>query len=149
MFTIAYCLGVFFDRPDVVARAETSLGGDPVAERMTFQPGDFFEAVTGGGGGYVLRHILHDWGDDECVQILSRCRSAMSDDTKLLVMEEVIPDGNVPSRAKWLDVCFLACWTGKERTKNEYAQLYAEAGFELSQIIETESPLSIVEGVPV
>ena len=67
-----------------------------MAERMTFQPGDFFEAVTCGGGGYVLRHILHDWSDDECVQILSRYRSAMSDNMKLLVMEEVIPNGKAP-----------------------------------------------------
>jgi len=36
---------------------------------------------------------------------------------------------------------------GKERTESEYRELFNEAGFELSQIVPTNTELSIVEGV--
>ena len=69
--------GVLFDLPEVTSRARARLANDPVAERVTFASGDFFKSVFAGGDGYVLRHIIHDWGDAESVQILDRCRSAM------------------------------------------------------------------------
>lgn len=140
--------GVLFDLPDVAGRAQAALAGDAVADRLRFEPGDFFGPITAGGDAYILRHIIHDWGDDESVRILKGCRTAMSGRSKLLVMEEIIPDGNAPSGAKWLDVAFLACWTGKERTTEEYAELYRQAGFTLARVVPTNSPLSILEGTP-
>lgn len=140
---------VVFDLPEVIGRAETALADDPVIDRLSFEAGDFFQAVPAGGDGYILRHIIHDWDDDESVRILQKCRAAMSPGAKLLVIEEVIPDGDTPSPAKWLDVAFLAAWTGKERTRGEYDELYRRAGFALTRVIPTTSAVSIVEGAPV
>jgi hypothetical protein len=116
---------------------------------MTFASGDFFKSVFAGGDGYVLRHIIHDWGDAESVQILERCRNAMGPGTRLLVMEEVIPEGNGPSPAKWLDVAFLTVWSGRERTEDDYRQLLRRAGFRLNRVIPTRTLLSIIEAVSV
>jgi hypothetical protein len=140
--------GVLFDLAGVAERAQAALAGDPVLGRMSFRSGDFFKDVARGGDAYILRHIIHDWNDDESVQILQCCRAAMDGGAKLLVMEEVIPDGNVPSAAKWLDVAFLAMWSGKERTRADYDALYRRSGFKLTRVIPTSSPLSIIEGVP-
>lgn len=140
--------GVLFDLAGVAERAQAALAGDPVFGRMSFRSGDFFKDVARGGDAYILRHIIHDWNDDESVQILRCCRAAMGDGARLLVMEEVIPDGDTPSAAKWLDVCFLAMWSGKERTRADYEALYRRSGFKLTRVIPTSSPLSIIEGVP-
>jgi O-methyltransferase domain/Dimerisation domain len=140
--------GVLFDLPGVVDRARAAMPDDTVADRLSFEAGDFFAEVSSGGDAYILRHIIHDWGDDESVDILRRCRDAMHPGAKILVIEEVIPDGNVPSPAKWLDVAFLAAWTGKERTRAQYDELYRRSGLELTRVVPTATPVSIVEGIP-
>lgn len=140
--------GTLFDLPEVAGRAEAALARDPVADRLDVRSGDFFKAVAAGGNAYILRHIIHDWNDEESVEILSRCRDAMGDQGTLLVVEEIIPDGDAPSPAKWLDILFLAAWTGKERTRAEYDALYRRAGFALKRVIPTASPVSLIEGAP-
>ena len=96
----------------------------------------------------ILRHIIHDWSDAEAIQILRNCRRAISDQGKLLVVEFVIKPSNQPDFAKWLDLTMLVLLSGRERTKEEFRDLYAAAGFRLTQIIPT-GDTSIVEGVPV
>jgi hypothetical protein len=140
--------GVLFDLPEVTGRADARLADDPVAGRVTFESGDFFRSVPRGGDGYMLRHIIHEWGDAESVEILRRCRDAMASGAKLLVMEEVIPDGNVPSPAKWLDVAFLTVWSGRERTEEDYRRLFQSAGFSLTRVIPTRTLVSIIEALP-
>jgi hypothetical protein len=44
---------------------------------MSFEAGDFFSKIPGGGDIYVLKHIIHDWDDDRAREILCRCRRAM------------------------------------------------------------------------
>lgn len=140
--------GALFDVPDVVARASAALAGDPAAKRLAFESGDFFKAIPAGGDAYLMRHIIHDWSDEESVAILTRCREAMGDSGVLLVIEEVIPDGNAPSPAKWLDVQHLAAWTGKERSAAEYDALFQRAGFALKRVVPTASPVSVIEAAP-
>jgi hypothetical protein len=65
-----------------------------------------------------------------------------------VVIERVVPEGNEPSEAKLFDINMLVVLGGLERTSGEYQGLFEAAGFELTQIIRTEAPVSIVEGVP-
>ena len=70
----------------------------------------------------------------------------MSENSRLLVVESVIPEGNDPFPGKFLDLVMLMIPGGKERTAEEYEALFEQAGFELTRIIPTESELSIIEG---
>jgi hypothetical protein len=115
---------------------------------MCFRAGNFFKDVARGGDPYTLPHIHHHCNDASSVHRHKCCRAALDHGPWLLVLEEVIPDGDAPSAAKWLDVCFLAMWSGKERTKADYDALYRRSGFKLTRVIPTSSPLSIIEGVP-
>ena len=36
---------------------------------------------------------------------------------------------------------------GRERTKNEFAAIFRDAGLKLNRVVPTKCPLSIVEGV--
>jgi hypothetical protein len=61
----------------------------------------------------------------------------------------VIPPGNDPEFAKWLDIAMLVFAGGCERTEREYRDLLTAAGFELTKITPTRSPASVIEAVPV
>jgi hypothetical protein len=75
-----------------------------VSNRCRRERGDFFQAVPAGGDAYLLKHIIHDWNDEQCITILQNCRQAMNPGGKVLVVEMVLPEGNAPSIGKFLDL---------------------------------------------
>ena len=83
---------------------------------------------------YVLSAILHDWGDDQAAAILRTIRAAAPDDARLLVIETVLPPGNDPNGAKWLDLLMLGLLGGRERTDAEWRALIEGAGCGIEQI---------------
>ncbi len=138
--------GILFDLPHVVERARERVEAGGVADRCELVGGDFFESVPVGADAYFMRHIIHDWDDEKSRTILANCHAVMPSDGKLLVVESVIPPGNEPFGAKFLDLVMLLIPGGKGRTESEYRVLFGEAGFELSQIVGTRTELSVVEG---
>jgi O-methyltransferase domain/Dimerisation domain len=140
--------GILFDRPHVVSDAPRLLKARGVEERVTIEPGDFFETVPAGGDVYILSHIIHDWNDEQCLAILANCRNAMKPGARLLIVEMVLPDGDTPHRGKLLDMVMLAITGGQERTEAEYADLLRRAAFRLNRVVPTESDASVVEAVP-
>jgi hypothetical protein len=141
--------GVLFDRPHVVGAAPALLKAHGVADRVTIEPGDFFERVPAGGDVYVLSHIIHDWNEQQCLTILGHCRKAITPDGRLLIVETVLPPGDTPHQGKIQDMVMLVLPGGQERTEDEYAALLGKAGFRLNRVIPTESVVSVVEAVPV
>ena len=133
--------GIVFDLPETVRDEST------FPDRCEFVAGDFFVSVPAGDA-YVLSGILHDWDDERSVAILKHCRRAMGAEGKLLVVEAVLPPGDEPSPGKLVDVVMLTILTGRERTAAEYGTLYEAAGFDLTRILPTASPMSIIEGTP-
>ena len=140
--------GVIFDAPRVVEGAGPNLEAAGVADRVERVGGDFFESVPTGGDLYTLKWIVHDWDDERSVAILKNCRRAMGPGAKLLLLEAVIPPGNAPMLAKFLDLNMMVITGGKERTEREFADLLAAAGFRLTRVIPTKSPVAVVEAVP-
>ena len=140
--------GVLFDRGAVIARAENDqhVTAKGITERCRLESGNFFEGVPMGGDVYIMKYILHDWNDEECVKILTNCRAAMNEKWKVLVVDNVIAPGNDPSWGKLLDIQMLIIG-GRERTKEEFAALYAAARLKLTRVVPTKCPLSIVEGI--
>lgn len=137
--------GVLFDRPEVVEGAGATLEAAGVADRIERVGGSFFESVPAGGDVYLLKHILHDWSDDECVKILGCVREAMAPDGRVVVAEMLISDQGPPSPAPLLDLNMLVMLTGKERTAEEFGELFARAGLKLSGVTPTHSPIGVVE----
>jgi hypothetical protein len=140
--------GVLFDRPHVVREAPALLKAHGVAERVTIEPGDFFQRVPAGGDAYLLSHIIHDWNEDQCLTILGHCRNAIGPDGRLLIVETILPTGDTPHQGKVQDMVMLVIPGGQERTEAEYASLLAKADFRLSRVVPTESVVSVVEALP-
>ena len=105
-----------------------------------------FQSVPSGGDAYMMKHIIHDWDDERSIQILKNCRSAMTDDGRVVIIETVIQPGNEPGFFKLLDVAMLTI-SGRERTEEQFRSLYERAGLRLIRIIPTESTVSVIEGV--
>jgi hypothetical protein len=137
--------GTLYDRAEVVEEP-TYLANAGLIERCEVVGGDFFTSVPRGGDAYILKRILHDWGDGRCVQILRTCREAMGPETRVLAVDAVIPPGNGPHPGKVMDILMMALVEGRERTAEEFRELFREAGLRLTRVIATASVLSIIEG---
>lgn len=137
--------GILFDLPAVAERARSTFPESAISGRCQIEGGDFFSSVPRGADVYILQHIIHDWDDRDAVSILRSCREAMKPDSRVLLLESVIPPGNEPSFGKWLDLMMLLVG-GRERTKEEYGQLFSAAGLKLSRIIPTAAEISVLEG---
>jgi hypothetical protein len=140
--------GVLYDLPHVVSDAPAFLQARGIAERVTIEAGSFFEQVPSGGDAYLLSHIIHDWSEEQCLTILGNCRAAMRADSRLLIVESVLPPGDAPHPGKVLDMVMLVIPGGQERTEAEYAALLAKAGFRLNRVVPTASAVSVVEAFP-
>jgi hypothetical protein len=143
--------GVVFDLPKVAARATKRIRELGLAGRCEAVGGDFFKEVPGGGDAYLLKHVIHDWNDDRATEILRTCRRAMGAEAKLLIVEGVYPrrvDQSDESRgAAANDVNMLVCTGGRQRSEAEFRGLYDAAGFRLTRIVPTQTPVKVIEGV--
>jgi hypothetical protein len=139
--------GVLFDQPQVVASAGDILGPAGVAGRCEVVGGSFFEALPGDVDACLLKAIVHDWDDNEAIAILKNCRAATRPNGRLLVIEREVEPLNEGPAAKFSDLNMLAMNGGRERRRDEFATLFAAAGFRLIGATPTASELSIIEGV--
>ena len=139
--------GVLCDLSPAAEGARQRLADEGVADRCEVVAGNFFESVPAGGDTYMMKHIIHDWDEERAIAILKNCHRAMTDDGRLLLIEAVIAPGNEPSLGKMMDINMLVLPGGRERTEAEYAELFEKAGFRLTKVTPTESPVSVIEGV--
>ncbi|XP_051132445.1 acetylserotonin O-methyltransferase-like [Andrographis paniculata] len=141
--------GINLDLPHVVSEAPPSEGIEHVA-------GDMFQMVPKADAAFLM-WVLHDWNDEECIQILSKCREAIPKGRgKVIVAEAVISDQHVSEEdSKYedvrlaLDMVMLAhTETGKERTLQEWDYVIKQAGFTSYTVKHIESVVSIIEAYP-
>lgn len=135
--------GVLFDIPAVIDSMPAS------DEHVQLQAGDFFEAVPGGADCYLLKLVLHDWDDDRAQRILANIRAAMRPDSRLFAIESIVPQGAHFHGARLADLNMLVLADGgRERTQQEYTELFGRAGLKLPAVHPTTSPVSLLEGEP-
>lgn len=139
--------GILFDQPHVVSGAEPVLAAAGVADRCGVVGGSFFGAVPAGGDAYILKAVLHDWEDEPCTRILRTCRKAMVDGSAVLVVERDLGQPNQDPDAKFSDLNMLVGPAGQERTPDEYAGLFAAAGFRFVGFTPSAVGTGVYEGV--
>ena len=117
-----------------------------VADRVTHVSGDMF-AKAPSADAYILKHIIHDWNDEESVQILSNIQRVASPNARLFIAEYVVPGPETPHFAKLFDI-HMMCWgTGRERTSEEYAALLKQAGWKyVGTALTSLGMIGVVEG---
>ena len=140
--------GMLFDLGHVIGRTRANLQAAGVSDRCSVVEGSFFESIPAGADAYLMRHIIHDWTDEQSIQILSNCRKVMPAKGRLLLVEFAVPGANQASLGKDADMIMMAFPGGMERTSDEYKDLFERSGFRLSRVIATKSAVCVVEGAP-
>jgi len=142
--------GVLADLPHVLERAsERGLLGGDLQMRSQLHPCDMFSEIPSGSRAYLMKSVIHDWGDERARQVLRNCRRAVPDDGVLLLVELALADANLPSLGKVRDVLMMVLTGGMERTVEEYRALLADSGFRLNKVFPLAGDYSIIESLPV
>ncbi|HEY1247957.1 MAG TPA: methyltransferase [Nitrososphaera sp.] len=97
-------------------------------DRCNYVIGDMFSEIPSADA-YLMKMILHDWDDKECLKILSTIQRVAHTGTRLFIVEHVVPGPEIPHFSKLFDIHMLCVLTGKERTEEEYLALLKQAGF--------------------
>jgi hypothetical protein len=137
--------GILFDLDHVIAGAIPRILDLGLQDRCETMSGDFFKAVPKGGDAYIMKHIIHDWDDDRSIAILRNIRAAMNPSGRVILLESALPEANVPDLGKVIDLEMVVMTGGRERTADEFRSLFDRAGFTLTRVIPTKSPLSVIE----
>ena len=133
--------GILFDLPEVIDTLDFE------HERLTPQAGDFFEDPLPDADLHILMEVIHDWADAEAAAILRAIRRASSTGSRVLIIEDVIAEGEDDPRARTLDIIMLSVTGGRERTATQLGALFDSAGFRLTRVIETAGAMRLIEGV--
>ena len=137
--------GILSDLDHVLAGAMPRIRDLGLVDRVETRTIDFFKAVPEGGDAYIMKHIIHDWDDARAITILQNIRKAMNPGGRVILLESVLPPGNGPDFGKLIDLEMLLMPGGRERTEAEFRSLFERAGFTLTRIVQTQSPLSVLE----
>jgi hypothetical protein len=151
--------GMLVDRPESVDDAVSSFAAEELTNRCKLVSADLVDSVPGGADVYLMKHVLHGYGDDAAVRILNNCRAAMAPGGVLLIIEFVLPavisqaDANLEGRLM-SDLNMMAVTGGKERSAADWKTLLDAAAFQMQRIIPvigidgSPQEVSIVEALP-
>lgn len=136
--------GKVVDIEPVVKNTNMQLAGKMgVGSRCGYVLGDMFKEVPRSDA-YIMKLILHDWNDEECLRILFNIYKAAPPSASIFIAEHIIQGPGTPDFAKLFDIHMLCALTGRERTEQEYARLLEKAGF---KFLRTHYPKSRVMGI--
>lgn len=146
--------GMLVDRPESIDAARSRFQNNELASRCELITADLCAAVPAGADVYLLKHVLHGYVDTAAINLLQNCRKAMTADSRVLIIEFVLPDvvsGPDPHLQTRLfsDLNMLAVTGGKERSASEWTALLQSSGFTHVQFIPVEEmDVSIIEARP-
>jgi O-methyltransferase domain len=140
--------GVVFDQPHVVPGGEQVLHEAGVLDRAELVGGDYLESVPAGGDVYTISHVLHQLSDAEAITVLTNIRRVMSPAGRVLVIDPVIPEGDVPHQGKFMDITMMALSRGRDRTEEEFIEIFGKADLRLTETIGLAAASSVVVAAP-
>ncbi|KAJ7927645.1 S-adenosyl-L-methionine-dependent methyltransferase [Mycena leptocephala] len=147
---------VLQDLPPILEQGKeflaTQIPHSVLKTQVQFVPVDFFkESPVQGCDIYYVRHILHDWPNPACLQILESIRKAVKPSSRLLIHDLVLQNsmrdaayadafdtapepllsnyGVANIRPFNQDVTMMAFLNSKERTLQEFIELGTRSGF--------------------
>ncbi|KAK9159737.1 hypothetical protein Syun_006078 [Stephania yunnanensis] len=130
-----------YDLPHVAADS-------PTYPEVTRFEGDMFKFIPKADA-ILMKCILHDWADDECIKILKKCKEALpSNGGKVILVDIVL---NALSEHPYTkirmvsDLDMMLNCGGKERTEGEWKNLIYAAGFSRYNIRQVNAIESVIE----
>ncbi|XP_047172029.1 probable O-methyltransferase 3 [Vigna umbellata] len=135
-----------FDLPHVVHGLQGT-------DNIEYVGGDMFQAIPSADS-IMLKTIMHNWNDEECLKILKRCKEAIEkkDKGKVIIIDVVIGnlkgDSVLDQTKLYYDMEMMVLVTGKERNEKDWAKLFFSAGFNHYKITPVLGFKSLIEVYP-
>lgn len=139
-----------YDLPHVVATAPHHPGVEQ-------QGGDMFKTVPPADA-ILMKWIMHDWSDEECIKILKKCREAIPETGKVIIVDVVLDASDQDEKSKAVmdptigiafDLVMVAHSSGgRERREEEWKKVLLEGGFSRYNIISIPALQSVIEAFP-
>ncbi|KAK7252122.1 hypothetical protein RIF29_35858 [Crotalaria pallida] len=124
------------------------------SNNLTFVGGNMLESIPQADA-ILLKWILHDWTDNDCIKILKNCKEATSGKNKqgkVIIIDTVInekQDEHEMTELKlFFDIAMMTFHDGKERDEKEWKALFMEAGFKHYKIFPSFGYRSLIELYP-
>jgi hypothetical protein len=137
--------GLLFDQPAALEAADDELAAMGVKDRVEKVGGNFFESIPVGPDLYLLKHILHDWNDEQCHLILSNLKAALKAQSRVLIVEMLLSEPPQVNETAMMDLNMMVMTGGRERTVAQYQTLVERAGMCVLNIIPTQGPYQLIE----
>ncbi|KAL0952701.1 hypothetical protein HGRIS_006937 [Hohenbuehelia grisea] len=144
--------------------------------QVTLEGHDFFEPQTRKASVFFLKQVLHDWPDQHCVKILTHLRAAATPDTRLVVMDSIIPYachdpsastresikgyepeeapapllsnyGSASAMAYYADIVMYISVNSQERTITHHVDLLRSAGWKIVAVHRPQGDGSFHQGI--
>ncbi|PHT71457.1 hypothetical protein T459_26561 [Capsicum annuum] len=135
---------IVLDLPPVVSNLQGS-------ENLEFVAGDMFQKIPAANA-VLLKSILHDWNDEECVKILKNCKDAITRSGKVIIIDMVMENPELDDESfqaqLFIDMLMMVFLGSRERNKKEWEKLFFDAGFTSYKIILTLGLRSVIELYP-
>jgi len=139
LVTNAGLTGVLQDLPGVITRAREFGNAKSLAGRLDFNEQSFFHSIVANADAYIMRHILHDWGDQECLAILKNCRVAMKTNSKLFILERIQQPDSHDILSSLMDLEMMVLMRGgRERTEQDFSSLLKKVDLALDSTTWSE-----------
>ncbi|CAL5079283.1 unnamed protein product [Urochloa decumbens] len=133
--------------PHVVDAAPAG-GGD-----VEFVAGDMMEFIPPADA-VLLKFVLHNWSDKDCVRILKRSKEAISTREpkgKVIIIDVVLGSSSSKRTLEAqlsLDLCMMVVLPGKQRGEEDLHKIFLEAGFTRYKISSVLGSRSLIEVYP-
>jgi hypothetical protein len=130
--------GSILDQPHMEEEVRGRIDHAGLGDRCTFIGGNMLKSVPQGADLYLIKHVLHDWGDEDVRLILQNCAAAMTTESTLIVIEGVLNESSSSDRMLVMRDLEQMIWTGgRVRAREEFESLFSDAGLHLSGIRRT------------
>jgi SAM-dependent methyltransferase len=143
-----HLIGCGFDLPTVQPVFERYVAQQGLAQRLTFQTGDFFKDPLPSVDVLVMGHILHDWSLEEKKLLLRKAHEALPSGGALIVYDAMIDDGRRENAFGLLMSLNMLIETpaGFDYTGADCRNWMEQAGFQDVQIQPLQGPYSAAIG---
>jgi len=107
--------------------------------------GSFFEPIDLKADVFILKRILHDWDDEQALDILKNVSASMSHNSKLYIIDGILDQAQDKKLLAAIDLALLAIFKGKERTMQDINQLLEKAHLKIINITPINDLISAIE----
>ncbi|KAN0025873.1 hypothetical protein ACTFIU_001635 [Dictyostelium citrinum] len=125
------CNGVNFDMESFFQGAG-ELYKNP---RLEHKSGNFLESVPEGDC-YILKRILHDWKDDDCIKILETIGKSILPGGKVFIFDCIIDPKNYIKGHLYLDIMMFHFFGAEEKTIQQFTNITEKAGFKIDRVVD-------------